>query len=114
MRSLLASLVLAGAGVFAAATPAQAHGPGARVYVSFGDVAFMHGRPFHRHMHNLPLHVIADVHGPRYYYYAPAGYLPPPPPPHVHRYDHRHNDHRHGHRAPPRPGYPRYRDGYYR
>ncbi|HET9049781.1 MAG TPA: hypothetical protein VFN29_12575 [Chiayiivirga sp.] len=110
---ILASAVLALGLV--AATPAGAHGPEARVWVSIGDVAFSAGRPFHRHHHH-PLQVIHGSHGPRYYFvpspgysyypvprpvavpmysYPPRYYLPTPPP--------------------PRPGYYRhYRPGYYR
>lgn len=115
MRTLLAPLVLATAGMFGIATSASAHGPahghapvpvhGApvhhsapRVFVGFGDVAFVHGRPYHRHL-NLPLMAFGPPHAVRYFYYAP-------PPRHHHRPDHRRD---HG-----RPGYPRHRDGYYR
>lgn len=91
---------------------AQAHASDTRIWVSFGDVTFSAGRPFHR-QHHIPLFVQAGRHGPRYYYHAPRHprvyphpahgyppgyhypsrrYLPPPPP--------------------PRPGYYRHRPGY--
>jgi hypothetical protein len=96
-------------------TPAQAHGSDARIWVSFGDVAFSAGRPYHRHHHH-PLKVTRGRHGPRYYYDpAPAYTYDPAPPPHSYP--------AHGYRVPtyyryppppPRPGYSRHRPGYYR
>ncbi|MCX7564105.1 hypothetical protein OS176_11300 [Xanthomonadaceae bacterium XH05] len=95
---------------------AQAHGSDVRVFVSFGDVMFSAGRPYHRH-HHYPLRVVHAAHGPQYYYVAP------PPRPHYPHYRHHHptpvyghhqgRSHRH-HPAPPppRPGYHRHRPGY--
>ncbi len=124
MRTLLAPLVLAVAGVFGVAASAAAHGPihghapapvyaapghhgDARVFVAFGDVAFVRGRPYHRHL-NRPLLAFGPPHAVRYFYYAPAPVVVVPS--RHHRGQHYRNDPRdHG-----RPGYPRYRDGYYR
>lgn len=117
MRSfpLLAGAALALGLCFGA--PAQAHGSDVRVFVSFGDVMFSAGRPYHRH-HHYPLHVVHAAHGPQYYYMAP----PPPPPRHYYRhpreapvYGYHHGYH---YRPappppPPRPGYHRHhRPGY--
>lgn len=129
MRTLLAPLVLAAVGVFGVAAAAAAHGPvhgsaygpvhgpvhgsaygpaygahvhhgDARIFVGFGDVSFVRGRPYHRHLHR-PLMAFGPPHAVRYFYYAP------PPP--VYVVPPRHHPRDYG-----RPGYPRYRDGYYR
>lgn len=125
MRSI--PLLVAGAALalgLSVGAPVQAHGSDVRVFVSFGDVMFSAGRPYHRH-HHYPLHVVHAAHGPQYYYMAPPP--PPPPPPRYYRH-HRpvpvygyHNGYpHHGHYyrpapppPPPRPGYHRhYRPGY--
>lgn len=112
--SLLAGAALALG--LACVTPAKAHGSDARVWVSIGDVSFSAGRPYHRHHHH-PLQVIHGRHGPRYYYIPAPAYAYYPPHVHPHApYGYR----VHLHYAypppppPPRPGYPRYRPGYYR
>lgn len=106
---LLAGAVLALGLCFGAS--AQAHGSDVRVFVSFGDVMFSAGRPYHRH-HHYPLHVVHATHGPQYYYTAP-------PPQHYHHHRpvpvYGYGDH-HGYHyrpapppPPPRPGYHRHR-----
>ena len=116
MRSipLLAGAALALGLCFGA--PARAHGSDLRVFVSFGDVMFSAGRPYHRHQH-YPLHVVHAAHGPQYYYMAPPP--PPPPPRHYYRhhrpapvYGHHHGYHYRPASPPPRPGYHRHRPGY--
>lgn len=115
--SLLAGTALALGLCFGA--PAQARGNDVRVFVSFGDVMFSAGRPYHRH-HHYPLHVVHASHGPRYYYVAPP---PPPRPRHHHRHHYpvpayvHHYGYSHYYRPappppPPRPGYYRHRPGY--
>ena len=112
---LLAGAVLA-LGMFSA-VPARAHGGDARIWVSFGDVAFSAGRPYHR-LHHYPLQVVHDVGGPHYFYYgapAPVYYVPRPVVIHGHGPGRHHGGPRHYRPAPPpppRPGYHRHRPGY--
>lgn len=80
MRKLILSFVLAAAGAvgLTAAEPASAYDDG-RIFVSISDVSFSYGQPYHRHS-RVPLYVVHESWGPRYYYTQPARYYAPPPP----------------------------------
>ena len=91
--------------------PANAHNSHTRIWVSFGDVVFSAGMPYHR-LHHHPLAVEHGRRGPRYYYYAPRAQHWGP----AHGYAPGYYYYEHTYYAPTPPprrrGYYRHRPGY--